>query len=45
MHMEEYGISVKFMITNLQIQHQNLRNMSILHLCNFPISEGIDPAL
>jgi len=33
------------MITDLLIQHQNLRNMSILHLCNFPISEGIDPAL
>jgi len=33
------------MITNLQIQHQNLRNMSILHLFHFPISEGIDPAL
>jgi len=43
--MKEYGISVKGMITDSQVQHQNLRKMSILHLCNFPISEGIDPAL
>jgi len=45
MHMKEYCTSVQGMITDLQIQHQNLRKMSILHLCNFPISEGIDPAL
>jgi len=33
------------MNTDSNIRHQNLRNMSVLHLFYFPIFEGIDPAL
>jgi len=45
MNMKYYGILAKNMNIDSNIRHHNLRNMSVLHLFHFPISEGIDPAL